>query len=103
MKSVIVALIAASGLIATGAAHADQKLASSKGCMACHSVDKKMVGPAFKEVAKKYTAKDTDALVKKVLDGGSGVWGSTPMPANKAMGVKPEDAKTLVTWVLSLK
>lgn len=103
MKSVIVALIAASGLIATGAAHADQALAGKKGCMGCHAVASKMVGPSFKDVAKKYTAKDADKLVKKVLEGGSGVWGSTPMPANKTMGVKEDEAKAIVAWILTQK
>jgi cytochrome c len=71
--------------------------------MACHAVDKKVVGPAYKDVAKKYAAKDADALAKKVLEGGAGVWGTVPMPGNKAMGLNEADAKKLVAWILSLK
>ncbi|CAB1367492.1 c-type cytochrome [Denitratisoma oestradiolicum] len=105
MKSVVVSLIAAAGLLAAGAAQADQALASSKGCMACHAVDKKLVGPAFKDIAKKYAGDASAAgkLTTKVLEGGSGVWGPTPMPANKAMGVKEAEAKKLVAWILSQK
>ena len=105
MKKIsLISLIATAGLFA-GAAHAadEQALATSKGCMACHQVGAKVVGPAYKDVAKKYTAKDTDKLVKKVLEGGSGVWGTVPMPANKASGLTEADAKKLVGWILSLK
>ena len=82
---------------------ADQALATKNNCMACHSVDKKLVGPSFKEIAKKYTGqKDAETLlISKVMKGGSGVWGAIPMPANSQL--KEADAKTLVTWVLALK
>ena len=105
MKSTTLALLAAAGFLVAGAAQAadETALATSKGCMPCHAVDKKVVGPSDKDVAKKYTAKDADALVKKVLDGGSGTWGTVPMPANKTMGLNEADAKKLVAWVLSLK
>ena len=82
---------------------ADQALATSKNCMACHAVDKKVVGPAFKDVAAKY-AKQKDAqayLVTKITKGSSGVWGPVPMPANAQ--VNEADAKKLATWILSLK
>lgn len=105
MKKIsLISLIAAAGLF-TGAAQAadETALATSKGCMACHQVGAKVVGPAYKDVAKKYTAKDTDKLVKKVLEGGSGNWGTVPMPANKASGLTEADAKKLVGWILSLK
>lgn len=84
-------------------AFADEAMAKSKNCMACHSVDKKVVGPAFKDVAKKY-AGDAGAAAKlaaKVMKGGSGVWGPVPMPANTQ--VNEAEAKQLVGWVLSLK
>ena len=73
------------------------------GCTACHANDKKLVGPAYKEVAKKYAGDKTAEakLIDKVKKGGVGVWGQVPMPPNAA--VKDEDAKTLVKWVLSLK
>jgi cytochrome c len=67
--------------------------------MACHAVDKKLVGPAYQEVAKKYQAADEAKLVAKVKAGGSGVWGTIPMPPNAA--VKDEDVKTIVKWILA--
>lgn len=89
--------------LASGAAMANADLAKSKNCMACHSVDNKVVGPAYKDVAKKYAGqKDAEnKLVQKVLKGGSGVWGAVPMPANTQ--VTEAEAHTLVKWVLSLK
>ena len=77
-------------------------LAQKSGCTACHSVDKKIVGPAYKDVANKYRG-DKDAenkLVEKVKKGGSGVWGPVPMPPNN---VSDADAHSLVKWVLSMK
>ena len=84
-------------------AMADLALATSKNCMACHAVDKKLVGPAYKEVAKKYAGqKDAEAtLVTHVMKGSKGVWGPVPMPANAQ--VNEAEAKKLVDWVLSLK
>ncbi len=97
------ALIASALALASGAAVASADLAKAKNCLACHAVDKKLVGPAFKDVAAKY-AKDsgaTDKLAKKVREGGTGVWGQIPMPPNPQ--VSPEEAVTLVKWVLSQK
>lgn len=84
-------------------AMADQALATSKNCMACHAVDKKLVGPAFKDVAAKYAGqKDAvDNLAAKIVKGSSGVWGPVPMPANAQ--VNEADAKKLATWVLAQK
>lgn len=84
-------------------AMADQALAASKNCMACHSVDKKLVGPSYKDVAGKYGGqKDAvDKLAVKIMKGGSGVWGPVPMPANPQ--VNEADAKKLAAWILSLK
>lgn len=101
MKAVYVAMMAAAGIVMAGQAQADEALAKAKNCMACHSVEKKIVGPSYKDVAKKYTAKDEDKLVEKVLKGGKGSWGEVPMPPNAA--VKPEEAHKLVKWILSLK
>lgn len=97
------ATLAALGLIAAGNAYASDKLAQSSGCLTCHAVDKKLIGPSFKDVAAKYkNDKDAEAkLVKKVKAGGSGVWGTIPMPPNAH--VKESDIKTLVHWVLSHK
>lgn len=85
---------------------ADQKaLANVKGCFACHDIKTKKIGPAYKDVAKKYAGQKgvSDKLVKKVLEGGTGVWGTIPEPANKTMGLTEADAKKLVVWILSLK
>ena len=83
-------------------ATADEAMAKKNGCFACHSVDKKIVGPAYKDVAAKYKGDATavDTLTKKVLAGGGGVWGQVPMPPNVA--VSPADARKLVEWILSL-
>ncbi len=104
MKTVLFIATTAGCLLASSAALADDyaALAKKSGCFNCHAVDKKVVGPSYKDVAKKY--KDDAAavakLVKKVADGGSGVWGPVPMPPNKGK-VSEADIKTLVEWVLS--
>jgi cytochrome c len=84
-------------------AHASLELATKKNCTACHAVDKKLVGPAYKDVAAKYAGKKdaVDTLAQKVLKGGSGVWGPVPMPANPQ--VSEAEAKELVRWVLTTK
>ncbi|HET7795384.1 MAG TPA: c-type cytochrome [Rhizobacter sp.] len=102
MKSTLSLIFAASALVA-GPAFANADLAQKKNCMACHAVDKKLVGPAYQDVAAKYAGqKDAvDKLAQKVIKGGAGVWGPVPMPANTA--VSDAEAKQLVTWILSLK
>lgn len=102
MKKVLMA-VAAVGAFASTAAMANADLAKAKNCMACHAIDTKLVGPAYKDVAKKYAGqKDAeDKLVQKVLKGGAGAWGPVPMPANTQ--VSEAEAHTLVKWVLSLK
>lgn len=99
MKSLFL-LIAA---LACGPAFANADLATKKNCMACHAVDKKLVGPSYKDVSAKYAGqKDAvDKLTQKVLKGGSGVWGAVPMPANAQ--VSPAEAKQLVEWLLTQK
>lgn len=83
-------------------AWANQTLAQKKNCMACHTVDRKVVGPAYKDVAKKYTGQDVVVrLATKIRQGGSGAWGVIPMPANPQ--VSETEARELATWVLSLK
>ena len=97
------ALILSLALIAPAAAMANQELAQKKNCMACYAIDKKLVGPAYKDVAAKY-ANDKDAakkLAEKIVKGGSGVWGPVPMPANTQ--VSPAEAETLAKWVMSIK
>lgn len=90
---------AASAMAGAGA----EALAQKSGCLLCHSVDKKVLGPAYKDVAAKYKGdKSAEAkLIQKVKAGGSGSWGDMPMPPNSPQ-VKDEDIKTLVEWVLSL-
>lgn len=101
MKKIIFALALTAA--ATAPAMADQALATAKNCMACHAVDKKIVGPGYKEVAAKYKADKgaADKLATKIIKGGSGVWGAIPMPANPQ--VSEGDAKKLAAWVLSQK
>ena len=84
-------------------AHAQEDLAKKYNCFACHAVDKKLVGPAYKDVAAKYrNDKGADAkLFDKVKKGGQGVWGQVPMPPNAQ--VPDNDIKSLVKWVLSQK
>ena len=101
MKRVLFAM-AAAVTVATPA-FADLALATAKNCMACHAVDKKLVGPAYKEVAAKYASDKgaADKLAAKILKGGSGVWGAIPMPANAQ--VNEAEAKKLAAWVLTVK
>ena len=90
-------------LLSSGAVSASPELAKSRNCAACHAVDRKLIGPAYKDIAAKY-ASDKDAitrLTKKVREGGVGVWGQIPMPANPQ--VSEADAITLVTWLLSAR
>ena len=95
-------IMAAMAAVSTSAM-ADQALATAKNCMACHAVDKKLVGPSYKDVAAKYNGqKDAvDKLAVKILKGGSGVWGPVPMPANAQ--VNEAEAKKLAAWVLTVK
>ena len=84
-------------------AFANADLAQAKSCLACHAADKKLVGPSYKDVAAKYAGqKDAAAmLATKIQKGGVGAWGQVPMPANPQ--VSADEAKTLATWVLSIK
>ncbi len=103
MKHFASLTLAAALACASGAALASADLAKAKNCTACHAPDKKLIGPAYKDVAAKY-ANDKDAvarLTKKVREGGVGVWGQIPMPANPQ--VSADEADKLVKWVLSHK
>jgi len=84
-------------------AFADQALATAKNCMACHTLEKKLVGPSYKEVAAKYAgqADAVDKLAVKIMKGGAGVYGAVPMPANTQ--VNEAEAKKLAAWVLTIK
>lgn len=95
-------IVAAALLAVSGSAMADQALAQKKYCLSCHQVEKKVVGPAFKDVANKYKgdAKAAEHLANVIQKGGKGVWGTAPMPPQTS--VKPEEAAALAKWVLSL-
>ena len=104
MKRIIVVVavvVAAAAAFTAGPALADEALAKKHNCLACHQVDKKTVGPAYKEIAKKYKSQNAAAsLAGKVKKGGAGVWGPVPMPPNAA--VPDADIKKLVDWILKL-
>jgi cytochrome c len=100
MKRFAGLLVAAAALVAVPA-QADEALAKKHNCLACHQLDKKAVGPAYKDIAKKYKGQDVAAkLAEKVKKGGQGVWGPVPMPPNAA--VPDADIKTLVDWILKM-
>ena len=107
MKRILMVIAAAGSLALACSANAApdaakaKALAQSKNCFACHAVDKKLVGPSYVDVAKKYKGgADAEAnLIKKVIHGGGGVWGTIPMPPNP---VKEDEAKLLVEWILSM-
>ena len=102
MKAILVAAAAVAAL-ASNAALANEQLAKEKNCLACHAVDHKVVGPAYKDVAAKYKG-DKSAegkLATKIMKGGGGVWGQVPMPANPQ--VSEAEAHKLTQWILSLK
>ena len=105
------AFATAAGLCFAGLGAAEAALTNAQAealmkkyaCAACHSIDKKVVGPAYVEVAAKYKSDKNavDMLSKKVKDGSTGVWGQVPMPPNAT--VPPADIKDLVTWIMTLK
>jgi cytochrome c len=114
MKSIIVSMAAAAGLMIAGSALAAEMPQEAKdlNCVACHAIDKKVVGPAWADVGKKYKGATefeyngkkyplVEGLVMKVSKGGSGNWGTMPMPANSP-AVKEADIRELVTFELSL-
>ncbi len=94
-------LILAMAALGASPAFANKELASKSACMACHAVDRKMVGPSFQDVAKKYAAqKDAEAMLAgSIKKGGAGKWGPVPMPAQAALS--EADARTLAAWVLA--
>jgi cytochrome c len=102
MKKIIAVAVLALAVVPAAFA-ADLDLARSKNCMSCHAIGNKVVGPAFKDVAKRYAGQpDAEGkLVQKIMKGGSGAWGVVPMPANAQ--VSEAEAKALVQWILSLK
>lgn len=114
MKSIVTSMIAAASLMVAGSATAIEMppLAKKNNCTSCHAIDRKIVGPAWMDVSKKYKNATTytykgkeypllEGLIMKVSKGGSGNWGSMPMPAN-APAVKDSDIRELVKFELSL-
>jgi cytochrome c len=103
MKRLALVLAAAAAIPASLPAHAQEELAKKHACLACHAIDKKLVGPAYKDVAAKYRG-DAGAeakLVDKVKKGSQGTWGQVPMPPNS--NVPDADVRALVKWILSQK
>ena len=99
MKIILAAMVC--GTFVATPVLADEALAKKHNCTSCHAIDKKLVGPAYKDVAAKYKGQNVAAkLEDKVKKGGSGVWGPIPMPPNAA--VPDADIKKLVDWVLKL-
>lgn len=97
-NEVAAAPAAAGGDAAAGGGSEGEALFSAKACVACHSVDNKVVGPALKEVAAKY-AGDADHIIASIKNGSQGNWGPIPMPPN---AVNDEEAAALAEWILSL-
>ena len=98
MKLWIQSALIASAIGLSAPAMANMALAQKNGCMACHAVDKKVVGPAYQDVAKNYAGKSADELAKSIKAGGAGKWGPVPMPAQAALS--DADAKTLAAWII---
>lgn len=100
--AILAAALMATSLAAPGLASADQRLAQSKACLSCHQMDKKMVGPAMRDIANKYKgdAKAEDYLTGVIQKGGKGVWGAIPMGPQPM--VKADEARALARWILSL-
>ena len=102
MKKTLIGMAAASALILAGNAQADADLAQNSGCLNCHQVDAKLVGPGLKDIAAKYAGEDgaAEMLAGKIKNGSNGVWGQIPMPPNPA--VSDENALVLAEFILSL-
>jgi len=103
MQSFLKVIFSIAAIFSASSVFADVSLATSKNCMACHAIDKKLLGPAYKDVAAKYAGDKTaaDKLALKIIKGGSGNWGVVSMPANPQ--VSEAEAKKLVSWILSQK
>ncbi|HLE67713.1 MAG TPA: c-type cytochrome [Burkholderiales bacterium] len=100
-ERITLALAVAAAFTLAAPARADEALAKKHNCLACHQIDKKSVGPAYKDIAKKYKGQNVAAkLEEKVKKGGAGVWGQVPMAPNPA--VPDADIKKLVAWILAM-
>ncbi len=102
MRAVLIGMVAASAMVLAGNAQADAALATSSGCLNCHQVEVKTVGPSLVDIAAKYDGQDgaSDYLAGQIKNGSNGVWGPIPMPPNAA--VSDDNAKVLADFILSL-
>ena len=105
LKPLYLALLAATSLSLSQAASASEAIVKKARCVACHAVDAKRVGPAYKDVTAKYkgNAKAPAQLFDKVRHGGSGNWGEVPMLAHPADKISDDDLKAAITWILALE
>jgi cytochrome c len=96
-------MLVAATTLAAAPAFANPELAKAKICLGCHDTQQKKVGPAFKDVAARYAGQQDAAarLAEKIVNGGAGVWGPVPMPANPK--VTADEARQLATWVLTIQ
>lgn len=103
-KQFAVVAVMAAGVLASSSSFANESLAKRSGCFSCHQIDKKVVGPAYKDVAAKYKGQPdaVEKLVKKARNGGGGVWGDVAMPPNDVSRVNDANLKLIVEWILSL-
>ena len=102
MRAALIGVVAASAMMFVGNVQADAALATSSGCLNCHQVEVKTVGPALKAIAEKYAEQDgaADYLAGQIKNGSNGVWGPIPMPPNAQ--VSDDNAKVLADFILSL-
>jgi cytochrome c len=103
MKSAFISLFISAATLTHGYAIADDAMAQKNNCYACHAKDKKVLGPAFTEVAKRYGGKDdsVQTVTQTIRKGSTGKWGAIPMPGNEQLS--EADASTLAKWIMSLK
>lgn len=101
MKRFAIVVAALAALCAGSTTVASESLAKSKNCLACHAVASKLVGPAYKDIAARYSAEDVDRLVNSIRKGSKGVWGTIPMMPNTRLS--EDDARKLATWILKMK
>ena len=99
-KALVVLLCGGLLMQTTAMASTGEELFKAKACVACHAVNKTLVGPAFKDVAAKYGAEGVAHISQSIKSGSKGVWGPIPMPAN---AISPEEARTLAEWIVTLK
>jgi cytochrome c len=99
----LVALLSIGAVLHGSVAFASPELARSKICMGCHAVDRKLIGPSFKDIAARYAGQpEADArLAEKIVKGSASAWGAVPMPANPK--ISADEARQLAAWVLTVK